>query len=214
MLVTNRNVSRKLDYLLLLQIIVWSIWFCIIDFDWQMRLLWDADFDWLKRLFDSIHNICSFAIITSTSSTWQQLWKWEGRGVNLKKNPLITSFKKMWKKTKKSWKGAGPTFKWCECCWFRSILCTEWETNPSCFSLNNDPWSLLAFPNSQPLSTLFTLKLLKMYSKFSKIVNKSSLWNNYQYCNIMSCLCFKIFSLCLSSYVYRYFTKTSYSGHP
>lgn len=212
MLVTNRNVSRKLDYLLLLQIIVWSIWFCIIDFDWQMRL-WDADFDWLKRLFDSIHNICSFAIITSTSSTWQQLWKWEGGGVNLKKTPLITSFKKLWKKTKKSWKGAGPTFKWCEHCWFRSILCTQWGTNPSCFFLNNDPWSLLGFPNSQPLSTLFTLKLLKMYSKFSKIVNKSSLWNNYQYC-IMSCLCFKIFSLCLSSYVYRYFTKISYSGHP
>lgn len=182
MLVTNRNVSRKLDYLLLLQIIVWSIWFCIIDFDWQMRL-WDADFDWLKRLFDSIHNICSFAIITSTSSTWQ-LWKWEG-GLILKKTPLITSFKKLWKKTKKSWKGAGPTFKWCEHCWFRSILCTQWGTNPSCFSLNNDPWSLSGFPKSQPLSTLFTLKLLKMYSRFSKIINKSSLWNNYQYC-IMS----------------------------
>lgn len=111
MLVTNRNVSRKLDYLLLLQIIFWSIWFCIIDFDWQMRL-WDADFDWLKRLFDSIHNICSFAIITSTSSTWQQLWKWEGGGGLIKKKtPLITSFKKLWKKTKKSWKGAGPTLK-------------------------------------------------------------------------------------------------------
>lgn len=128
--------------------------------------LWDANFDWLKRLFDSIHNICSFAIITSTSSTWQQLWKWEG-GVNLKKNPLITSFKKLWKKTKKSWKGAGPTFKWCERCWFRSILCTQWGTNPVVF-----PWITtpdLCFPNSQPLSTLFTLKLLKMYSKFSKL---------------------------------------------
>lgn len=166
MLVTHRNVSRKLDYLLLLQIIVWSIWFCIIDFDWQMRL-WDADFDWLKRLFDSIHNICSFAIQHFNIKHMTTTLKMGRGGVNLKKTPLITSFKKLWKKTKKSWKGAGPTFKWCERCWFRSILCTQWGTNPVVF-----PWITtpdLCFPNSQPLSTLFTLKLLKMYSKFSKL---------------------------------------------
>lgn len=212
MLVTNKNVSRKLDYLLLLQIIAgpydfvsliligkWDYYGMLISIGWRDYLIPYIIFVLLQ-------------FNTSTSSTWQQLWKWEGGGVNLKKTPLITSFKKLWKKTKKSWKGAGPTFKWCERCWFRSILCTQWGTNPVVF-----PWITtpdLCFPNSQPLSTLFTLKLLKMYSKFSKIVNKSSLWNNYQYCNIMSCLCFKIFSLCLSSYVYQYFTKTSYSGHP
>lgn len=166
MLVTNRNVSRKLDYLLLLQIIVWSIYdfvSLILIGKWDYGML--ISIGWRDYLIPNIIFVL-LQFNTSTSSTWQQLWKWEG-GVNLKKNPLITSFKKLWKKTKKSWKGAGPTFKWCERCWFRSILCTQWGTNPVVF-----PWITtpdLCFPNSQPLSTLFTLKLLKMYSKFSKL---------------------------------------------
>lgn len=60
MLVLNKIVSRKLDYSLLLLVIFWSIRFCVINFDWQMRLICDADFDWLMRLCDSIYNILFF----------------------------------------------------------------------------------------------------------------------------------------------------------